>query len=232
MTPIFRIAFSLCSVSVPGSHSKVISSASFHGVTCGQALDQPLELRASTGTTACRRRSRRSSAAARRSPAAARTAPIPCRGRRGSARSPARSCRCRRGSSRSGSASGRTGCAGRARAASPGPAAPAAPASRRARPPRPTRRKTADRWRRNSCRLRARRGPVGDLSAMYSFNYIKRSRLKAELQLRGPNEPRRPIQIRDSPRLRAGRSQLPEAVEPAVLRADDDAAAGDRPATR
>ena len=43
--------------------------------------------------------------------------------RRGTSRRPRRSCRCRRGSSRTGSASGRTGCAGRARAACPAPAA-------------------------------------------------------------------------------------------------------------
>ena len=39
-----RIAASLASVSVPGSHSNVTSSASFHGVSRGQPSDQAFEL--------------------------------------------------------------------------------------------------------------------------------------------------------------------------------------------
>ena len=48
-------------MSVPGSHSNVISSASSHGAVARQAVDEALRAAASTGTTACRRRSRRSS---------------------------------------------------------------------------------------------------------------------------------------------------------------------------
>ena len=41
MTPILRIAESLLSVSVPGSHSKVISSAWFHVATFVRRLTNP-----------------------------------------------------------------------------------------------------------------------------------------------------------------------------------------------
>ena len=70
VTPMPRIASSLPWVSVPGSHSKVISSAFGPGGECGQPAHQALELRASTGRTACRLRSTRSRAGVPRSRAA------------------------------------------------------------------------------------------------------------------------------------------------------------------
>ena len=129
VTPIWRIAASFVSVSVPGSHSNVISSAPLHDGVAEQARDQRLQL--------LRRQERRRAAAEVdevERPAGDRRLlrvqlPLAREHVEVLARPPARSCRCRRGSSRSDSASGRTGCEGRGRAAPPGPAGDASAGS-------------------------------------------------------------------------------------------------------
>ena len=120
VTPRRRMTSSLASVSVPGSHSNVISSADDHGVSRRQPRDERREL--------LRREKRRRAAAeidevdrrGPRAPAARAADPIRAPAGPGTARPAARSCPCTRGSSRNGNASGRTGCAGTARAARPG----------------------------------------------------------------------------------------------------------------
>ena len=117
VTPSRRMTASLASVSVPGSHSKVTSSACVHGVVGHQPLDQALEL--------ARGEERRRAAAevdeverpASHGGQDRGQLPLARRPRPGSPAPPARSCRCRRGSSRSGSACGRTGCGRRGPAA-------------------------------------------------------------------------------------------------------------------
>ena len=135
VTPMPRIDASFASVNVPGSHSKVTSSASRQEVTASRRDDEPLEL--------FRREERGRSAAevhevqrtAGDLPEGSRRAPTRAPARRGSRRLPARSCPCRRGSSRSGTASGRTECGGTTRAEHPEPVATRAPGGRRTRPP-------------------------------------------------------------------------------------------------
>ena len=178
-----RIAASFASVSVPGSHSNVISSAFGPRRRRRQPRHQPFEL--------LRREERRRAAAevdeverpSGDRPAASRVElPLARHDVEVAVDLAARSCRCRRGSSRSGSACGRTGCAGTARAARPrhGGACSAGMASRCDRLRASTRR-TVDRWRRSSSRLRSdrrERGPVQSQSVHY---IAARKRLRAQV---------------------------------------------------
>ena len=155
MTPGCANDLSFCPLSVPGSHSNVISRPP-STARPRSAVRRALELL---------RREKRGRAAAEvhevERPAGERRRrrhelPLAARASRGTARPAARSCSYRPGSNRNGSASGRTECAGTGRAARPAERCDCE-RGQRVGPPLPASTpKTAGNWRRNSCRPRFR----------------------------------------------------------------------------